>query len=103
MTLVEAVSAALATNADLRGLLAAELRAVANEIKAEDDLISQRELADKLGVTPRTLSDNHVAWGLDKSLRFGPDKPFYFRSQVAQRAREKVIKGKQPEPLRRAA
>jgi hypothetical protein len=67
---------------------------VADAICQRFELLTPEEAAALLGVTKRTLADNHVEWGLDKAVAFGPTNPRYFLSQVLERARQKVIKGR---------
>jgi hypothetical protein len=84
----------VANNLGLRSFLKDELRRVAAELKDEDDLIPPEKAAAMLCVTPATLRANYVEWGLDKSVAFGHARPFYFRSQIIARAKEKVVKGR---------
>ena len=65
-------------------LLASEnlMDRVAGAIALRLELLEPHAAADLLGVTTRTLQDNHVAWQLDKSLAFGPSNPRYFLSQI---------------------
>lgn len=63
------------------------------------ELLNPEAAAAVLNVAERTLRMNHTAWGLDKSVAFGPENPRYFLSQILQRARGRVIAGrKNPEP-----
>lgn len=75
---------------------------IADAIALRLELLTPAEAAAFLDVTTRTLADNHVDWSLDKSIAFGATNPRYFLSQVLERARKKVIKGKQLPPPRTA-
>jgi hypothetical protein len=79
----------LANNPDL-------VEKLANTICARFEVLTPAEAAALLGVTTRTLADNHVEWGMEKSVALGTQTPRYFLSQVISRAREKCIKGKRP-------
>jgi len=70
---------------------------IADAVCQRLEMLTPEEAAGLLGVTTRTLADRHVAWGLDKSLAFGASNPRYFLSQVLERARAKVLKGKRPD------
>jgi hypothetical protein len=67
--------------------------ALADGIGLQMELLSPSGAAELLGCDESTLRRNHRAWGLDKSVRFGRETPFYFLSQIVARAREKVIEG----------
>jgi hypothetical protein len=95
--LVPQIVHAFAANPALRSFVKAELLHIAAELKEADDLLSAEKAAALLGITKRTLQDNHRAWGLDKSVAFGLDKPFFFRSQILRRAKEKVMRGRAQE------
>ena len=69
---------------------------LADAICVRFELLAPAEAAALLDKTVRTLMDNHIEWGLDKSIAFGIQNPKFFLGQVIARAREKVIKGKQP-------
>jgi hypothetical protein len=66
---------------------------IANAICQRFELLRPEEAAAILEVTPRTLAERHVAWGLDKSFAFGATNPRYFLSQILTRAREKIVQG----------
>jgi hypothetical protein len=70
---------------------------VADAICNRFELLTPEQAAGIIDKTTRTLADNHVAWGLDKSVAFGATNPLYFLSQVLERARAKVIKGRRAE------
>jgi hypothetical protein len=70
---------------------------VADAIALRFELLDPDAAAELLGKTARTLNDNHKEWGLDKSVTFGPR---YFLSQILERARAKVIKGKKSAALK---
>jgi hypothetical protein len=76
---------------------------VADAIALRFEILEPEAAAALLGVTARTLNDNHIDWSLDKSLAFGATNPRYFLSQIIERAREKVRKGKQSLRLASAA
>jgi hypothetical protein len=57
------------------------------------EILTPAETATLLDITTRTLGENHVKWGLDKSVAFGPQMPFYLLSQIIERLRAKVVKG----------
>lgn len=75
-------------------MLASEqlIERVVDAICQRFELVPPDVAAAILGKTPRTLADNHIEWGLDKSVAFGATNPLYFLSQVIERAREKVVK-----------
>src|SRR5438309_5374181 len=91
--LVPVIAHAFAQNPALKEFVKAELRLIAAELKEADDLLTPEQAAALLGITRRTLEDNHREWGLDKSVAFGLDKPFFFRSQIIQRAKRTVVRG----------
>lgn len=70
--------------------------AVAESIRVQTDLLSPQQAAEMIGVTTRTLNDNHVPWGLDKFVGLGPTNPKYSKSQITQRIQSRVIRGKRP-------
>jgi hypothetical protein len=79
---------------------------VADAICLRFELLDPAAAAALLTTTERTLRDNHVEWELDKSTAFGATNPRYFLSQVIDRAKAKVIKGRKPatpQLVRRAA
>jgi hypothetical protein len=67
---------------------------IADAIVARFELLTPEVAAAILEVTPRTLRDQAVQWGLDKSTAFGATNPRYFLSQILERAREKKLKGR---------
>jgi len=58
------------------------------------ELLDQTEAAHLLRVTAKTLADNHIDWGLDKSVAFGAKNPRYLLSQILERAADKMVKGR---------
>jgi hypothetical protein len=72
---------------------------IADAIAQRFELLTPADAAAVLdNLTTRTLADNHVEWGLDKSVAFGPANPRYFLSQILERAKAKVIKGRKTAP-----
>ena len=59
-------------------------------------MLTPEEAAGFLTVTTKTLGANHVDWGLDKSIAFGVTNPRYLLSQIVERLKAKMIKGKKP-------
>lgn len=70
---------------------------LAETISLRFELLEPEAAAAMLGKTERTLRDNHVAWGLDKSTAFGATNPKYFLTQIIERAKARVIAGRKPE------
>jgi len=66
------------------------------------EILTPAETAAIIDVTTRTLGENHVKWGLDKSVALGDQLPKYFLSQVIERLKAKAIKGRKPEELKAA-
>ncbi len=64
------------------------------------DALTPLEAAKFLDVTTRTLSENHIEWGLDKSVVLGASNPRYFLSQIIARLKTKIVAGRRSE-LRR--
>jgi hypothetical protein len=62
----------------------------------EFEILTPRQAAVLLDVTKDTLQINHIEWGLDKSLALGPKNPRYLLSQIIERLKEKVVKGRRP-------
>lgn len=58
------------------------------------ELLSPAAAAELLGKAEVTLQRNHEEWGLDKSVAFGRETPRYFLSQIVERAKAKVIRGR---------
>jgi hypothetical protein len=96
----ETIVAGIARAAE--NLLSADtlIERVADAIALRFELLEPQAAAALLDITPRTLADNHVAWGLDKSVAFGASNPRYFLSQILERARAKVLKGARPARLK---
>jgi hypothetical protein len=68
------------------------------------EILTPAETAALLDVVTRTLGENHVKWGLDKSVALGDQLPRYLLTQVVARLKEKVVKGSaKPEALKDAA
>ena len=67
---------------------------IADAIVARFELLTPEQAAAILDVTPRTLNDRRVEWGLDKSIAFGEQNPKYFLTQILDRAREKKLNGR---------
>jgi hypothetical protein len=68
---------------------------IADTIVRRFELLTPAEAAFVIGnISKRTLTENHVSWGLDKSVAFGLSNPRYLLSQILHRASEKVIKGR---------
>lgn len=61
------------------------------ELRAE--LLTTKEAAELLRVSPKTLRANHVAWKLDKSVALGADEPRFYRAQIMAVVRAREVKG----------
>lgn len=68
--------------------------ATATAIAQRFELLEPEAAAALLGKAEVTLRRNHVEWGLDMSLAFGREGNVFFLSQVIERAKAKVIRGR---------
>lgn len=71
---------------------------LADVICSRFELLTPEQAAGMIDVTTRTLSDNHVQWGLDKSVAFGATNPRYFLSQILEIAKARKVNGKKSSP-----
>jgi hypothetical protein len=71
---------------------AALIQAVA---EAKTEVMDTEQAAAFLGFkAARTLAENHVGWGIDRSTALGPTEPRYLRSQLLEALKARRIKGR---------
>lgn len=73
-----------------------EERIVNRVAELRSELMTTAEASDLLRVCTKTLKANHVEWEMDKSVALGANEPRFFRSQVMERMKSKVVKGRRP-------
>jgi hypothetical protein len=92
--MIEAMALGFQRELEKSGAMDLFAERVADKICERFELLTPRETAALLDFDERTLREKWQTWGLDKSVAFGASNPRFFLSQVLERARAKVIKGR---------